>query len=202
MVSSVPPEAPFVFVVAADEEGLLFPSSPEDALVVDSPEVVALSVLWDSLPAEDPPTPAPPPQLASTTTSTSVRAPTANVPSSALFVVLGCFAGRRPNSPSLASWWPLGSEPWSRATNHNRYKTSAHIYARSVLVGLSAHHKLIDVYTIAFMSLLQIVWRGPAKFVGPRQIGCSMLLTDSTRPSHSGLFCQVRRRSRQMDRIP
>jgi hypothetical protein len=58
------------------------------------------------------------------------------------------------------------------------------------------------VYTIAFMSLLQIVWRGPAKFVGPRQIGCSMVLTDSTRPSHSGLFCQARKGLRQMDRIP
>src|SRR5829696_6546712 len=88
MVSSVPPEVPFVVVVAADEEGLLFPPlALEDALVVDSPEVVALSVLWDSLPAEVPPTPAPP-QLASTTTSTSVRAPTANVPSSGPFIVL------------------------------------------------------------------------------------------------------------------
>jgi hypothetical protein len=68
-VLSVPPEAPFeaplVVLVAADEEEPYFPPPPED-----------------------PPAPTPPPPLTSTTASISVRAPTASVPSSALFIVL------------------------------------------------------------------------------------------------------------------
>ena len=59
--------------------------------------------------------------------------------------VLGCFARRRPCSPSLASWWPAGSESRSRATHHNHYKTSVPIYVQTGLVGLSAHKKLLDV---------------------------------------------------------
>src|SRR5215213_9980360 len=92
MVLSVPPEAPsevpsFV-VVAADEEEPYFPPPPEGAPVVDFTEVVALPVLEDPLPAEDPPASPPPPQLASTTASPSVRATKASVPCSALFIVL------------------------------------------------------------------------------------------------------------------
>jgi hypothetical protein len=54
MVLSVPSEAPFVVVVAADEEEPYFPPPPEGAWVVDFSEVVALPVLEDPLPAEDP----------------------------------------------------------------------------------------------------------------------------------------------------
>jgi hypothetical protein len=81
--TSVPPEASFVVVVAADEEELYFPPPPEGAPMIDLPEVVALPLLDDYSPAEDP-QPPPSPQL----TSTSVRAPTASVPFSALFIVL------------------------------------------------------------------------------------------------------------------
>src|SRR5215217_2433922 len=91
MVLSTPPEVPLevpsFVVAAADEEEPYFPPPPEGPLVVALPEVVALPVLEDPLPAEDPPAP-PPPQLTSTTASTSVRAPTASVPCSALFIVL------------------------------------------------------------------------------------------------------------------
>ena len=59
--------------------------------------------------------------------------------------VLGCFARRRPFSPSLASWWPAGSESRSRATHHNHYEISVLIYVQTGLVGLSAHKKLFDV---------------------------------------------------------
>src|SRR5215218_5835877 len=87
MVSSVPPEASFV-VLAADEEEPYFPVPPEGPLVVVLAEVVALPVLGEPPLAEDPPAPPPPSQLASTTASTSVRAPTASAPFSALFIVL------------------------------------------------------------------------------------------------------------------
>jgi hypothetical protein len=59
--------------------------------------------------------------------------------------VLGCFARRRPFSPSLASRWPAGSESRSRATYHNHYKTSVPIYVKTGLVGLSAHKILLDM---------------------------------------------------------
>jgi hypothetical protein len=84
MVSSVPPEASFV-VLAADEEEPYFPVPPEGPLVVVLAEVVALPVLGEPPLAEDPPAPPPPSQLASA--STSVRAPTASAPFSALFTV-------------------------------------------------------------------------------------------------------------------
>lgn len=87
IVLSVPPEAPFVVVMAAEEEEPYFSPPPEDPPVVDLPELVALPVLESPLPTEDSPSP-PPPQLTSTTASTSVRAPTASVLSSALFIVL------------------------------------------------------------------------------------------------------------------
>jgi hypothetical protein len=73
--------------VAAEEEEPYFPPPPEDPPVVDLPELAALPVLESPLQAEDSPSP-PLPPLTSTTASTSVRAPTASVLSSALFIVL------------------------------------------------------------------------------------------------------------------
>jgi hypothetical protein len=57
MVLSVPPEAPFVVVVPAEEEEPYFSPPPEDPLVVDLPELVALPVLESPLPAEASPSP-------------------------------------------------------------------------------------------------------------------------------------------------
>jgi hypothetical protein len=54
MVLSTLPEEKFLVVVAADEEEPYFPPPPEGPPVVDLPEVVALPVLEDPLPAEDP----------------------------------------------------------------------------------------------------------------------------------------------------
>jgi hypothetical protein len=77
-------EAPFVAVVAVDEEELYFYLPP----VVGLPEAAALPVPEDPLPpAEDPP-PLPLPQPASINASTSVRAPTRSVPFSGVVIIL------------------------------------------------------------------------------------------------------------------
>jgi hypothetical protein len=73
--------------VAAEEEEPYFSPPPEDPPVVDLPDLVALPLLESPLQAEDSPSPTPP-QLTSTTASTSVRVPTASVLSSALLIVL------------------------------------------------------------------------------------------------------------------
>jgi hypothetical protein len=82
-----PPEVPLV--VAADEEEPDSPSEPypPPPPLEDSP-VDALPEVADPL-AEDPPEPAPPPQLVSARASTRARAATASVP----FIVLSLLAG-------------------------------------------------------------------------------------------------------------